>query len=403
MDTVIQGGAELLPAGHKTEPAAAFLQKTEKAQEDLLKIIEYLAQRRALRQDDKVAKQEIEAAANLCAHPVAAMGDEDRQRVWSTFDALSHKIAPATVEGLREYEDHRALPWQFRWFLGALLIVTILIQIHTLFGVQTLNAIDARSKEQAVVYEQINRMHEAHPPLAAVTIDQAGSVKDEARQTNVIYTHLRDRSAAINKEKRNHYDALYQWNAGWAWLIAKLSREDPAAYWGCQCSDGKTCAGKTGDEKAGGGKAGGGKAGGGKAGGAKTGDGNSCSVAEGQVTYGSESIARALVLDLQILVLPVLYSALGAGVWIVRNHLAQVAERRQRAAQPGEIGQRILLGAVLGGLVGALYMSDEIKSQLGSLPLLGLAFLVGYNVEMVFSVLDRFIASIRHKGAAAKG
>jgi hypothetical protein len=37
------------------------------------------------------------------------------------------------------------------------------------------------------------------------------------------------------------------------------------------------------------------------------------------------------------------------------------------------------------------------------LPLLGLAFLVGYNVEMVFSVLDRFIASIRHKGAAAKG
>lgn len=369
MDTVIQGDAELLPAGQKPEPAAAFLQKTEKAQEDLLKIIEYLAQRRALRQDDKVAKQEIEAAANLCAHPVAAMGDEDRQRVWSTFDALSHKIAPATVEGLREYEDHRALSWQFRWFLGALLIVTILIQIHTLFGVQTLNAIDARSKEQAVVYEQINRMHEANKDLIGVKLEAGGSVHVADRQQNPIYTHLRDKSAAINKEKRNHYDALYQWNAAWAWPIAKLSGQEPAAFW-CQCDD-KPCT-------------------------------EPCKGAR-QVTYGSESIARALVLDLQILVLPVLYSALGAGVWIVRNHLAQVAERRQRAAQPGEIGQRILLGAVLGGLVGALYMSDEIKSQLGSLPLLGLAFLVGYNVEMVFSVLDRLIASIRHKGAAAKG
>jgi len=369
MDTVIQGGAELQPAGRNSEPSAAFLEKTERAQEDLLKIIEYLAQRRALRQDDKVAKQEIEAAANLCAHPVPLMSDEERQRVWSAFDAFSHRITPATVEGLREYENHRALPWQFRWFLGALLVVTILIQIHTLFGVQTLNAIDARSKEQAVVYEQINRMHEANNDLIGVKLEAGGSVREADRKQNPIYTHLRDKSAAINNEKKNHYNALYQWNAAWALPIAKLSGEDPAAYWKCQC-DGKPCTAEcTGDR---------------------------------QVLYGSESIARALVLDLQILVLPVLYSALGAGVWIVRNHLAQVAERRQRAAQPGEIGQRILLGAVLGGLVGALYMSDEIKSQLGSLPLLGLAFLVGYNVEMVFSVLDRVIASIRHKGVPAK-
>jgi hypothetical protein len=297
------------------------------------------------------------------------MSDEERQRVWSTFDALSHRIAPATVEGLREYENHRALPWQFRWFLGALLIATILIQIHTLFGVQTLNAIDARSKEQAVVYEQINRMHEASPELIGVKLEAGGSVQEVDRTRNPIYTHLRDKSAAINKEKRNHYDALYQWNAAWAWPIAKLSGQEPTTFW-CQCDD-KPCT-------------------------------DACK-GDRQVLYGSESIARALVLDLQILVLPVLYSALGAGVWIVRNHLAQVAERRQRAAQPGEIGQRILLAAVLGGLVGALYMSDEIKSQLGSLPLLGLAFIVGYNVEMVFSMLDRLIASIRHKGAPAKG
>jgi plasmid stabilization system protein ParE len=388
MDTVVQGGAELQPAGRNSEPSAAFLERTQKAQEDLLKIIEYLAQRRALRQDDKVAKQEIEAAASLCAHPVPSMSDEERQRVWSTFDALSHRITPATVEGLREYESHRALPWQFHWFLGALLIVTILIQIHTLFGVQTLNAIDARSKGQAVVYEQLNRMHEASPALVAVKIDEAGIVQAAERMKNPIYTHLRDKNAAISIEKRNHYAALYQWNALWALPFALVMGRGPADYWGCECRDGKNCQVDTSNARPSGGE------------GAES---KTCIVAQGQVTYGSESIARALVLDLQILVLPVLYSALGAGVWIVRNHLAQVAERRQRAAQPGEIGQRILLGAVLGGLVGALYMSDEIKSQLGSLPLLGLAFIVGYNVEMVFSVLDRLIASIRHKGAAAKG
>lgn len=366
MDTMeLQSGTK--PEPLQPEPVTeVFLTKTQTAQDDLLKIIEYLAQRRALRQEEKVEKGEIEAAADLCSRPVAAMTDKERQRVWSTFDAFSHRIAPATVEGLREYHDHRSLPRGFRLFLGTLLIATILIQIYTLFGVQALSAIDARSSEQATVHEQINRMHEANPDLIRVETGNWEGVKKAHRDENVIYTHLWDRNAAINREKRTHYDALYQWNALWAAVVARLNGELPSEYWGCRCGNDEPCS-------------------------------KTCT-SERQVMYGSESIARSIVIDLQILVLPVLYSALGAGVWLLRNHLAQVSERRQRVAQPGEISQRILLGAVLGGLVGALYMTEEIKGQLGSLPLLGLAFLVGYNVEIVFSALDRLIANIRHKG-----
>lgn len=65
-----------------------------------------------------------------------------------------------------------------------------------------------------------------------------------------------------------------------------------------------------------------------------------------QVKYGSESIARSLTLDLQILLLPILYSMLGAGVWLLRDHQVQVSERRLRPVQLGEYAQRILLGAV---------------------------------------------------------
>jgi hypothetical protein len=94
-------------------------------------------------------------------------------------------------------------------------------------------------------------------------------------------------------------------------------------------------------------------------------------------------------------ILPILYGALGASAYVVRNLADEIKGYTFSAGSTVRYELRYYLGAVT-GLSIAWFTSDpksaETAGVLQSLSPLAIAFLAGYSVELLFSFLDRFAA-----------
>lgn len=100
-------------------------------------------------------------------------------------------------------------------------------------------------------------------------------------------------------------------------------------------------------------------------------------------------------------ILPFLLGTLGALAQTVRSISARLAEKR--GLKKTDILQyvfSVLLGSAGAIIAGVFSAADSLPSTLADLPPLILAFLVGYNANLVFSLLDSMIENL--KGAFAK-
>jgi len=100
-------------------------------------------------------------------------------------------------------------------------------------------------------------------------------------------------------------------------------------------------------------------------------------------------------------ILPFLLGTLGALAQTVRSISARLAEKR--GLKKTDILQyvfSVLLGSAGAIIAGVFSASDSLPSTLADLPPLILAFLVGYNANLAFSLLDSMIENL--KGAFAK-
>ena len=121
-----------------------------------------------------------------------------------------------------------------------------------------------------------------------------------------------------------------------------------------------------------------------------------------QIKYGSEVFARSNLEMLLGVWLPVLYGALGACVWLLRERYRQLSLLRWRSPGGGEYLQRVFLGAVLGAALGYLNLSSFLPDTLANISLTGLAFIIGYNVELIFWLFDHMFSTMRTKQAEAE-
>ncbi len=243
------------------------------------------------------------------------------------------------------------MPWWLQVLVVLLLIVTLATHGYALFGARAIKSIDKRSEEQLSVFEQINRMQQANPDLV---LQHCASQCDPSCFKDVTYLQLCWRNQAIDAAKRTDYHSMFQWNALWAAWISSLNQQSPIEYWGCECLNGAgpcpmACSGS-----------------------------DSWPITASlharrdvQVKYGNEATARAALVDLNNLILPMLYSLLGASVWLIRNRLERIRQRRLRAALSGELWQRMTIGAVLGGIVGAIATAPETVRAGGLDPVAG--------------------------------
>jgi hypothetical protein len=113
------------------------------------------------------------------------------------------------------------------------------------------------------------------------------------------------------------------------------------------------------------------------------------------VQYAVNMIAAQSVLEmLQNYVLPLIYGLLGAFIFVLRSLLQQVRNLTYTASREVGYRLRLTLGCLAGMITGWL-----MKPDIGDVTLspMALAFLAGYSIEVLFTLLDRLIDSIRRK------
>ncbi len=94
---------------------------------------------------------------------------------------------------------------------------------------------------------------------------------------------------------------------------------------------------------------------------------------------------------LQIYLLPLLYGFLGAATYVLRTLSDEI--RSLTYSNDSEIRYRLRLSVgALAGIMAGWFLRPDSTSALGSFSSLAVAFLMGYNVEVLFSVMDKIIA-----------
>lgn len=94
---------------------------------------------------------------------------------------------------------------------------------------------------------------------------------------------------------------------------------------------------------------------------------------------------------MQFYILPLLYGLLGASAFVLRNLNTAIKDLTYVVESNISYRLRIQLGGVSGLAISWFPTSDSFAS-LGSLTPMALAFVMGYNVEILFSAMDRFIS-----------
>jgi len=107
------------------------------------------------------------------------------------------------------------------------------------------------------------------------------------------------------------------------------------------------------------------------------------------------------LLTLETFLLPLLYGLLGACVHIMRTLTIEV--KRMSFTPKDEVCYiiRVCLGG-LGGLIIGWFLKPDDLSALGNFSAFAIAFLVGYNIETLFAIMDRFLDDSRNLFKSSK-
>ena len=107
--------------------------------------------------------------------------------------------------------------------------------------------------------------------------------------------------------------------------------------------------------------------------------------------FMNELSAQFVLSTLQVYLLPLAYGLLGAATFVLRSLSREIRELTFLAENEVKYRLRLSLGSLCGLAVGWFLKSDT-PGIAGSLSPLALAFVMGYNVELLFSLMDRTMA-----------
>ncbi|HEY2071813.1 MAG TPA: hypothetical protein VGG48_19795 [Rhizomicrobium sp.] len=94
---------------------------------------------------------------------------------------------------------------------------------------------------------------------------------------------------------------------------------------------------------------------------------------------------------------PFVYGALGACVYLLRSLHEHIYDRSFDRRHKGEYYNRILLGTISGGILVLLFpLPKDGTAVIGDS---AVAFLAGYNTDLLFSAIERVTAAVLPKTA----
>ncbi|PSW03699.1 hypothetical protein [Photobacterium lipolyticum] len=114
-------------------------------------------------------------------------------------------------------------------------------------------------------------------------------------------------------------------------------------------------------------------------------------------SFYSHLVAANFVLNtFQSYLLPLLYGLFGALIFVLRGLLNEIRMLTYTRHTELRYRLRLILGALAGMIIGWFFKPDEAEA-LASLSPMAMAFLMGYNVDVLFSMMDKVVDSIRRQ------
>ena len=117
----------------------------------------------------------------------------------------------------------------------------------------------------------------------------------------------------------------------------------------------------------------------------------------------SRAVAVQVIDVMQKWVLPLLYGALGAAVFVIRTLSVQARDRLFRREALVSLVLRVFLGMISGLAIGWFWNQNPAAATAGgavtvtTLSPFALAFVAGYGVELFFALLDKIVSSFTNK------
>ncbi|KZN34760.1 hypothetical protein N480_20975 [Pseudoalteromonas luteoviolacea S2607] len=105
--------------------------------------------------------------------------------------------------------------------------------------------------------------------------------------------------------------------------------------------------------------------------------------------------AQSVLEVLQGYILPLLYGLLGAFIFVLRDLLKEIKAITFTSDSEIRYRLRLTLGA-LGGMIIGWFLNPQELSGLASLSPMAMAFLMGYNVDVLFAIMDQVIDKLRN-------
>lgn len=116
---------------------------------------------------------------------------------------------------------------------------------------------------------------------------------------------------------------------------------------------------------------------------------------EVRVVYFENLLAADFVLNsFQGYILPLLYGLLGAFIYVLRSLMGEIKSLTYSYDSEIRYRLRLTLGA-LGGMIIGWFLKPDEAGAVASLSPMALAFLMGYNVDLLFTLMDKLIDNMK--------
>lgn len=346
---------------------------------DSQRLMTYMAQAGDLTLPEEVTSRLVNAKYKLAR---GQWTEQDESEFILSYDLLAEKVYPVTIESIQatcpdpsgqtNTKAEKAVKWYRRYTMVALIFLLI-AQIYWLIGYDLHSELQSSFRERSELRAQLQQLN----AMKALAPDSFAQSSEKQQQLIT----LQDQEGAINQVLDANYKLLLVWNKVWSlgqniegkypqYLSTKFEL-DKKEIEELAKTDPHTAAQRLKDltlERA---------------------------LHEARITLFANTLAASFTLNaFQGYLLPLLYGLLGAFIFVLRTLLREVKSLTYSFDSEIRYRLRLTLGA-LGGMIVGWFLKPEDAEGLASLSPMAISFLMGYNVDVLFSIMDRAIDNIR--------
>ena len=328
---------------------------------DAVLLLDYAA-RHGIRLEDEIKRSIVEAEAKTKAH--ANLAERKRLAFWDAFTALAKALQPVTPTSIKYTRDEcvnglARRRWQVSMYTIlslAILVALVSVQLFWLGGSSLAKDVNSSLSELVTLQDQI--------------LDKEASLQQGEVTTpeiDTLYWKLREVFARLTSD----HQSLNSWNRIWGQLPYMDAPFESATY---ETYDAATKA---------------------------------------KIDWKS---AKLFLEATHAYVLPLLYGLLGACFYVLRLMSVQIRTWTFTAQSSISYMLRLTLGPLAGLAAGLLIIeaaqpgggnaviaeTQGLLSQLAPFGTLAAAFIAGYGVELIFTVLDRLIGAFTAREATGE-